>query len=262
MIFPGFPSIQAGTVSNPPVKATLNGAGDASFAEVALGLIGSPSPAAPPAASRATPATASIFGAEAADKKAGTVPVSVARVATGTVNATSADNADHSVARAPASAEPSPTLASSAAVANSNTATAADAAASDATRPVALNSSQTQSIFSSVLTPAQYLENAMAEIQAGAPISSDTPMTVAQVLQQILNNNYSTPENPYAECSDPTAAAALIARIAGPNANVVVPTVASMTAAPARPAGFVGNYTVGYATQSSGFNDAGETFGG
>jgi hypothetical protein len=119
-------------------------------------------------------------------------------------------------------------------------------------------------MFSCVLTPAQYLQNVMAQIQSGAPTSSDNPMTVAEVLQQALNDNYSTPQNPYAECSDPAAAAALIARIAGPNANVMVPTVAGMTTAyvPSTPAGWVGNYTMGYATQSSGFNDASETFSG
>jgi hypothetical protein len=85
-------------------------------------------------------------------------------------------------------------------------------------------------------------------------------MTVAQTLQQALDDSYSTPENPYVESSDPTAAAALVAQIAGPNANLMVPTTATMTFPPAAPAGWVGDYTVGYTTQSSGFNDSTETF--
>jgi hypothetical protein len=226
MTFPGFSSVQdngTGGAWNPPVNPRLGGSGDASFVEVALGLIG---PSASPTGSMDTsPATATSV-----DNKTGTIPASTARIATAAPNSTPVDT---NTAQAPVSMA-----------------------------PVTLTPSQTQSMFSSVLTPAQYLENAMAEIQAGSPTSSDTPMTVAEVLQQLLINNYSTPQNPYAECSDPAAAAALIARIAGPNADVMVPTVAGMTAAyiPATPAGWVGNYTVGYATQSSEFNDAAETF--
>jgi len=249
MIFPGFPSIQNGSgVSNPPANPRLGGSGDASFVEIALGLISQP--ASPTRSTNTAPAAATP-----SDNKTGTIHASLERIAPAAVNATHADN---SVARPPAAATRSTAAVASGALANSNA-----AAAPVATAPVALTSSQTQSMFSCVLTPAQYLENAMAEIQAGSPTSGDTPMTVAEVLQQVLNN-YSTPQNPYAECSDPAAAAALIARIAGPNADVMVPTVAGMTTAyvPTTPAGWVGNYTVGYATQSSGFNDAGETFSG
>ncbi|HEV2198877.1 MAG TPA: hypothetical protein VGR73_03580 [Bryobacteraceae bacterium] len=245
MIFPGFPAIQdRRSVSNPLARSTLSGSGDASFAEVALGLIGS----APPVVSAKAAGTA-------ADSKASTRPVSAQLIATTAVNSARVDRRG---ARDSVSAAPSTTVAS-AAPANRSA-----AAAPNVTAPAALASPQSRSMFSCVLTPAQYLENVMAEIQSGAPTSSDAPMTVAEVLQQALANNYSTPENPYAECSDPAAAAALIARIAGPNANVMVPTVAGMTTAytPATPAGWVGNYTIGYATQSSGFNDAGETFGG
>jgi hypothetical protein len=85
-------------------------------------------------------------------------------------------------------------------------------------------------------------------------------MTVAQTLQQALDDTYSTPQNPYVESSDPAAAAALVARIAGPNANLMVPTATTMTFPPAAPSGWVGDYAVGYTTQSTGFNDATETF--
>jgi hypothetical protein len=249
MIFPGFPSIENGSgVSNPPVSPRLGGSGDATFVEIALGLI-SPNTSigtAPPATTQS-------------DIRPGTKPASTARNAPAVVTATRVDD---SVVRAPVSARSSKAAVANAALANSSSAAAPVTPAPDAGAPVALTSPQTQSMFSCVLTPAQYLENAMAEIQAGSPTSGDTPMTVAEVLQQVLANNYSTPQNTYAECSDPAAAAALIARIAGPNADVMVPTAAGMANIPTTPAGWVGSYTVGYATQSSGFNDAGETFNG
>jgi hypothetical protein len=227
MNFPGFTSVQGSDAAsvdwNSRVNPKTDGSNDASFVEIALGLIESPAPAATSAAN-ATPLSGNAFVA----------PVASAPLAAAAANAAPADN---QVATTPASG---PTSASYV--------------------HVTLTSSQTDSIFGAVLTPAQYLNNIMARIQTGSPVGGDTPMTVAQALQHALDDTYSTPQNPYAESSDPSAAAALVARIAGPNANLMVPTATTMIYPPAAPAGWVGDYAVGYTTQSTGFNDATETF--
>jgi hypothetical protein len=236
MNFPGFSSVQGSNGGsgdyNPRVNPNLSGSDGATFVEVALGLIDSPS----------TAATSSAPSTLANNTRA---------------NTTLANNTliSNSVATAPvAAAAPASAIASAAPAENSAATTTASST------PIVLTQAQTDSIFSAVLTPAQYLNNVMARIQTGSPVPGDTPLTVTQTLQQALDDSYSTPENPYVECSNPTAAAALVAQIAGPNANLMVPTAATMTFPPAAPAGWVGNYTVGYATQSSGFNDATETF--
>jgi hypothetical protein len=234
MNFPGFSSVQGsnglGGDWNPRVNPTPGGSEDATFAEVALGLIESPAAAAAPAANA--------------------TPLNSAPANSSLVNNTTVNNGT----AAPLAAAPLVIAVASATSADPKVATTPSAYV-----PVTLTQSLTDSIFSGVLTPAQYLNNVMARIQTGSPVGGDTPMTVTQALQQALGD-YSTPQSPYAECSDPSAAAALVAQIAGPNANLMVSTAAKMTFPPAAPTGWVGDYTLAYATQSTGFNDATETF--
>src|SRR5258708_1906526 len=144
MIFPGFPSIENNSgVSNASTNPRLGGAGDASFAEIALGLIES---IAPPSASPAGPVVTAPASATPADNKAG---VSAALIANAAVNP---GRVDHSVARAPVSATPSATAGASVAVVNSNAAAGPVTPTPGAAAPVAPNQLRPQSIFSCVLT--------------------------------------------------------------------------------------------------------------
>jgi hypothetical protein len=100
------------------------------------------------------------------------------------------------------------------------------------------------SIYASLITPAQYLNNVMAAIQTGAPVGGDQPLTVTQTLQQALGT-YNDPSDPYYSEISGASGAALIAQVAGANANLLVPTAEGMSSSPMTPAGWAGNYVAG-----------------
>ncbi len=267
MNFPGFSSVQTSTTVDPTLSASatpkLSNADADTFAEIALGLINAPtasttSPAGVKLANNLVNDNVAAASGTAASGTAASGTAASGTAASGTAASGTAAPAASTVTPAASNLEQN-SAAGGATSGSTNTGSTPTTTATPPA-PVVLTQGQTDTIFGSVLTPAQYLNNIMARIQTGSPVPGNTPLTVSQTLTLALNESYSTPESPYLECSDPTAAAQLVARIAGPNANVMVPNVAGMSQPPSAPAGWVGDYTIGYTTQSSGFNDSAETF--
>lgn len=212
MHFPGVSSLPGNNVianSNPPAVPNASSSGN-SFVELALGLMN------PPAGNPVTSPTSSNVAAVSELLGIG-VPSS-----TPPANASS----QPAISDAPAAAL-------DASNANNTSAPSTPSAA-----PAA------PSIYGSLITPAQYLNNVMAAIQSGAPVGGDQPLTVTQALQQALSA-YNDPNDPYYAEISGSSGAALIAQIAGANAGLIVPTAAGMPSTPTTPAGWVGDYVAG-----------------